>query len=66
MSVVLIVALLAAVALGVTETRRWASSDTFGAQLTRTLAQMVRYSLKALIWLWTTAFHMVIGEIRSW
>lgn len=66
MSVVLVVALLAAVALGVSEARRWVTGDTVGAQMLRTLTLMVWHLIKALIWLWITAYRITIGEFRSW
>lgn len=66
MTVVLVVALLAAVALGVTEVRRWAAADSFGAALLRTLVQLVWRLLKVLVWLWASACRMVVAEVRSW
>lgn len=66
MAVLVTVALLTAVVLGVSEVRRWASGDTLGAQMLHTLTLLVWRLLKALIWLWATAYRFTREEVRSW
>lgn len=66
MVVVISLALLIVVALGISESRRWAASGSVASGTFMALGSLLWWLLKALAWLWVTTVRLVIGEFRSW